>query len=58
MSTYNIPLSINIKRKSPEMISNTIMSAPFGFFLLGTRDRVRNSRDNRAINVRATDVLL
>ena len=34
------------------------MSAAMGFFLLGTRERVRNSRSKRAINVRVTEVLL
>ena len=29
-----------------------------GFFLLGTQERVRNSRGKRAISVRATEVLL
>ena len=41
MSTHNIPLSIS-KRKAPEIIQNTIMSAAVGF--LGTQERVRNSR--------------
>ena len=29
-----------------------------GFFLLGTQERVRNSRGKRAISVRATEVQL
>ena len=29
----------------------------YGFFLLGTQERVRNSRGKRAIGVRATEVL-
>ena len=53
---------INIKRKLSEIIPNTIMSAMgfsfFFFFLIGTRERVRNSRSKRAISVRATEVLL
>ena len=49
---------INVQRKSPEIIPNTIMSAAIGAFWLGTRDRVRNSRDYRAITARATGVLL
>ena len=54
--TYNIPLS-RLKTKSPEIIPNTIMSAAVGF-LLGTQERIRNSRDKRAISVRASEVLL
>ena len=35
------------------------MSAAMGFFFLaGTQKRVRNNRGNRAISVRATEVLL
>ena len=34
---------INKKRKSPDIITNTIMSAAMDF-LLGTKERVRNSR--------------
>ena len=34
------------------------MSAAMGFFLLGTQERVRNSRGKRAISVRAIEVLL
>ena len=30
----------------------------YGMFLLGTHERVRNSRGKRAISVRATEVLL
>ena len=48
---------INIKRKSPELIPNTIMLAVMGV-LLGTQERVRNSRGKQAISVRATEVLL
>ena len=33
---------IDIKRKSPEIISKTIMSAAIGFFFQGTEERVRN----------------
>ena len=45
---------INIKRKSPEIMPNTIMSAGMGSFLLETQERVRNSRGKRAISVRVT----
>ena len=55
MSAHNITSSI--KRKSPKIISNTIMSAAMGFFL-GTQEQVRNNRGKQAINVRATEVLL
>ena len=41
------------KRKSPDIIPNTIMSAAMGF-LLGTQERVQHKR---AISVRATEVL-
>ena len=34
------------------------MSAPMGFFYLGTQERVRNNRGKRAIGVRAIEVLL
>ena len=34
------------------------MSAATEIFLLGTQERVRNSRGERAISVRATEVLL
>ena len=43
MSTHNISLSI-YKRQSPEIIPKTIMSAAMGLFLLGSQERVRNSR--------------
>ena len=33
------------------------MSATMGLFLLGTKERVENSRGRRAISVRATEVL-
>ena len=45
------------KRKPLEIIPNTIMLAVMGC-LLGTQERVQNSRGKRAINVRATEVLL
>ena len=44
MSTYNRSDQYK-KRKSPEIISNTIMSAAMGFVLLGTQERVRNNSD-------------
>ena len=34
------------------------MPAAMVFFMLGTQERVRNSRGKRAIGVRATEVLL
>ena len=42
MSTHDIPLAMSI-RKSLEIITDTIMYAAMGF-LLGTQERVRNSR--------------
>ena len=45
-------------KKSPKNIPNTIMSEAMGFFLLGTQERVRNSRSKRAVIVRAIEVLL
>ena len=35
-----------------------VMSAGMGLFLLGTQERVRNSRGERAISIRVTEVLL
>ena len=56
---YTQQAIINIKkRKSLEIIPNTIMSAAMGLLLLGTQERVRNCRDERAISVRASEVLL
>ena len=49
---------INITKKTPEIIRNTIMSAAMGFFLLGTQESVRNRRGKPVISVRATEVLL
>ena len=49
MSTHNIPLLI--LKKSPEIFQNAIMYAAV-IFLLGIQERVRNSRDKRAISVR------
>ena len=49
---------INIKRKSPEIIPNTIMSGAMGFVMLGTQERGRNNRSERAMSDRATEVLL
>ena len=57
MSTHNIPLSKS-KRKPPEIITNTIMSAAMGLFKLETQQRVRKSRGKGASSVRATEVLL
>ena len=57
MSTHNIPLSI-IRRKSPLIIPNIIMSAAMGFFFQGTPERVRNSRGKHVISARATGGLL
>ena len=48
----------NIKRKSHLITPNIITSAAMGFFSLGTQERVRKRRGKRAINVRATEVLL
>ena len=42
---------ISIKRKSPEIIPNTIVSGA-----IRTQDRVQNSRGKRDISVRATEV--
>ena len=49
---------INIKRKSPEIIQNTIMSAGMECLFMGTEEGVLNSRSKRVISVRATKVLL
>ena len=59
MSTHNIPYQYR-KRKSPDIIPNTIMSSAIGFFLLRTQERVRNNvgKGKAAIGVRATEVLL
>ena len=46
----------SIKRKSLEIIPNTIMSAATGFVFLGAQER--DSRGIRAISVRATEVHL
>ena len=51
MSTHNIPFS-NMKKK---IILNYPKSAAMGF---GTQERVRNSRGQRTISVRAFEVLL
>ena len=40
----------------PEIIPNTIISAAMGI-LLGTQERVRNSRGKQAISVRSTEGL-
>ena len=48
----------NMKRKWPQIIPHVIMSASFMDFVLGTQERVRNSRGKQAIGVRATEVLL
>ena len=50
------PLS-NIKRKSPELIPNTLFSAVIGLFS-GTQERVQNSHGKRTISLRASEVLL
>ena len=47
-----------LKRKSPEIILNTTMSAAMIFFWLGTQEQVRNSLGKQAISVQATEVLL
>ena len=60
MSTHKIPKSIKKKKKKKKENhpkSNTIVSAAMGL-LLRTQGRVRNSRGKRAINIRATEVLL
>ena len=41
-----------LKRKSPELIPNTIMPAAMGIFLLRTQEQVRNSHGKRVICVR------
>ena len=53
MDTQNIPFSIYKKRNQAKLPK----SAAMGFFQ-GTYERVRNSRCNRAISVRAIGVLL
>ena len=53
MRTHNIPFSISKKK----ITLNCNKSAAMGF-LQGTQERVRNSRDKRAISVRAIEALL
>ena len=45
----------NIKKK---ITSNYPKSAAMGFFILVTQERIRNSRGEQAISVRATEDLL
>ena len=49
---------INIKRKSPEYPKYNNVCRYSIFLLLETQERVRNNRGKRAINVRASEVLL
>ena len=53
MSTHNMPF-FNMKKKNTQ---NYPKSAAMGF-VQGVQERVRNSRDKRAISVRAIEVLL
>ena len=57
MSTHNITLSKS-KRNAYDIFLNTIMSAAMGSFWFGTQELIRNSCGERAISVRATEVLL
>ena len=57
MSTHNIPI-INIKKKITLNYPKYNNVCSYGIFFLGTQERVRNSRDKRAIGVRAIEVLL
>ena len=57
MSTHNILYQYK-KENHPKLSKNTIMSAAMGLFLLGTQERVRNSRGKRAISVRASKIVL
>ena len=57
MSTHNIPYQYKKKFKRNYPKYNYVRSYVF-LFLLGTPERVRNSRGKRAISVRATEVLL
>ena len=50
-SEYTQHTIINIKKKITLIIPNIIMSAAMGYFLVGTQERVRNSRGKRAIGV-------
>ena len=52
MTTHNIPFSI--QKKNTLNYSKSVQPRDF----LGTRERVQNSRDERAISVRDTEVLL
>ena len=54
MNTHNI-VPFSVLRK--EIILNYLKYAVVGFFK-ETQEQVRNSRDKRAISVRATEVLL
>ena len=57
MSTHNIPYQY--KKKHHMKLSEIEQCPQLCFlFLLGTQERVRNSRGKRAISVRATEVLL
>ena len=49
---------IHIKKKSPEIISNTMIYVAVGSFLLRIPERVPNSRGKRVIGVRATEAEL
>ena len=53
MSTHNIPFSVE-EENHPKL--SQIYS--YGIFFNGTQERVRNSHGNRAISVRAIEVLL
>ena len=56
MSAHDIPF-FQYKKKITRNIPYTVMCEAM-VFLLGTQERVRNSRGKRAIGVRATEVLL
>ena len=54
---FNVYKQYTIFVRKTKITPDNSKSAAMGFFL-GTQERVRNSRDKRAISVRATEVLL
>ena len=54
MSTHKIPFFQYKIENHPDLTQ----ICSYGIFFQGTQERVRNSRDKRAISVRAIEVLL
>ena len=57
MSNHNMPLSI-LKRKITLYYPKYNDNCSYGFFSLGTHERVPNSRGKRAIGVRVIQILM